>query len=256
MDVEFRKEVSLLENFLDRHEVHLRDMLLVQQPDAANRFYWEERPIIAKHFKDALVLAHEDHTNDLRPVGHGDPDRDAELGVPDDLAHVSPSFRLSGGLFDWDRATYDGPVQFSQTGGMMRPKPPKDGRGEPDPAPSRGVAAHPEPETIFDPDLFEELCGMIGTMRMCVALEDLASALQQTFPKQPDVEPDRERTFQMAHLLTGRAGLMGFTALRDACVKLQEACATQAPFGEEYARTCRISLPTQEAIASLLKRLS
>ena len=143
---------------------------------------------------------------------------------------------------------------------MIRPQHPTD---LPDPDATtrdggtiQGPVVIPDPETMLDPERFEDLRATIGTARLCLALADLAATLRETFGEPPAVDLDRDQTFQMAHRLTGRAGLIGFTALQDACVQLQEACATQAPLREAYARAHRMSLPTQAVIASLLRRLS
>lgn len=145
---------------------------------------------------------------------------------------------------------------------MTRPElptdwPERDATGE---APDKGTIPEtplqPEVETIFDPDLFEELRETIGTARMRLALEDLASILRDTFLERTTVEPDRGQTFKVAHMLTGRAGLMGFTALHNACVQLQQACASRSSFGEEFARTSRVSVSAREAIMVLLTQKS
>lgn len=136
---------------------------------------------------------------------------------------------------------------------MPRAKPPPDGP-DMETVAGRPAAPRPEPGTVFDPDLFKDLRDMVGTARMRLALEELDSVLGQAFREAPTLDPDRDLTFQLAHRLAGRAGLMGFTALQNACVQLQQACATRAPFRAEYSRTCRVSLPTREAIAALLKQ--
>lgn len=108
------------------------------------------------------------------------------------------------------------------------------------------------PEPIFEQELFDELRDIIGDARMRVGLTELALALLKTFPENPPAAPDRTKTFEAAHMLTGRAGIMGFTALHHACADLQHACATQAPFGAEYARSRGIALATRDLIMLLI----
>ena len=108
------------------------------------------------------------------------------------------------------------------------------------------------PEPVFEQHLLDDLRDIIGDARTRVGLNELASALLQTFPENPPSEPDRRQTFDAAHLLTGRAGLMGFTALHKACADLQHACATQAPFDAEYARSRGIARASYDVIISLL----
>lgn len=110
------------------------------------------------------------------------------------------------------------------------------------------------PEDIFDPEIFEELREIRGTARMRLALEDFSTLLHANVTDTAITDTDRDRVFLRAHDLVGRAGLMGFTALRDACVALQHACATGAPFGTELARTRDAAMATRDAIASLLQR--
>ncbi len=108
------------------------------------------------------------------------------------------------------------------------------------------------PEPVFEQDLFDELRDMIGDARTRVGLNELASALLKTFPEDPPPAPDRTQTFEAAHMLTGRAGIMGFSALQHACADLQHACATQAPFGAEYARARGIACATHDVIMLLV----
>jgi HPt (histidine-containing phosphotransfer) domain-containing protein len=108
------------------------------------------------------------------------------------------------------------------------------------------------PEPVFEQDLFDELRDILGDARTRVFLNELASALLKTFPENPPPAPDRTQTFEAAHMLTGRAGFMGFTALQKACADLQHACATQAPFGAEYDRSHGIARATRDVIMSLI----
>lgn len=117
-----------------------------------------------------------------------------------------------------------------------------------------GTATHPHPEVIFDPDLFEELRGTIGVARMQMALQDLAATLPGAFADQNAAGSDPQATFHAAHRLTGRAGVMGFTALQDACVQVQQACEAHGSLGAPLARARRISLLSQRVIVALLKR--
>ena len=105
---------------------------------------------------------------------------------------------------------------------------------------------------IFDPEIFEELRELFGEDRTRLALEELSSCLQDSFPNVAPEELDRDQIFRRAHFLVARAGLMGFTALRDTCADLQQACAKGSPFGKEYSRTLETTTATRNAIASLL----
>ena len=110
------------------------------------------------------------------------------------------------------------------------------------------------PVPVFEQDRFDDLRDMIGDARTRVALNELASALLATFPENPPQDPDRTQTFDAAHSMTGRAGFMGFSALQHACADLQQACATQAPFGAEYARSCGVARASYDVIMSLLAK--
>ncbi|MGV8986615.1 MAG: hypothetical protein ACOH2H_10055 [Cypionkella sp.] len=266
LDIDVRKEISLFENFLDRHQIDLHDVLLVEKPDTANRLYREEGPVIAEYLDDPLVLANENHTNDLGLVGHSDPYWNAKLGMPNYLAHVGSFSRLDasfigGCSIDLRRSM----IRFCSSKRPAAMPCPECSTNRPDTATMggppefariSGAAAHPARESIFDPELLDELCNTIGKPRMCLALEDMASTLLRVFVEKSAMESDRTWAFQTADMLTGRAGLMGFAALRDTCAKLQQACATQAPFSEEYGWTRRITLASQEEITSLLKGAS
>ncbi len=120
-----------------------------------------------------------------------------------------------------------------------------------------GVSAaspRPVPGEIFSPEIFEELSEIRGTARMRLALEEFSTCLPDSFTDMTAEDIDRDRVFRSAHLLVARAGLMGFGALRDACVELQHACATGAPFSTELARTRDVATVTRDAITSLLQR--
>lgn len=110
------------------------------------------------------------------------------------------------------------------------------------------------PEYIFDPELFEELRELLGSAcarAARAALEDLSSSLQAIFSDLSTNFIDRDQVFQHAHFQGARAGMMGFTALRDALLALQEACDSEAPIGEPYERACEAALATRNAIAFL-----
>jgi HPt (histidine-containing phosphotransfer) domain-containing protein len=142
---------------------------------------------------------------------------------------------------------------------MTNPKGPKDQPdrnatgGTPSFTTMPGTQTHAAPETIFDPELFEELRATIGTARLHLALADLAATVRATFLEAPAAVADPDITFQTAHKLTGRAGLMGFTALQNACVQLQQACEGRGPFDGEFAWARRVSRHTLEVISALLK---
>lgn len=107
---------------------------------------------------------------------------------------------------------------------------------------------------VFDPELFEELRDLRGTGAMLLALDDLSSYLRDNLSDTVQVAPARDETFRMAHFLVARSGLMGFIALRDACMALQHACATGAPFDAEFARAVDAATATRATIGSLHER--
>lgn len=106
----------------------------------------------------------------------------------------------------------------------------------------------------FDQSLFEELRDLRGDVAMRAALHEVSDFLRDNFGDARTDDLDRDLVFRHAHFLVARAGLMGFIALRDACLDLQHACATAAPFETEYVRTCDAATATRAEIASLLKR--
>lgn len=110
------------------------------------------------------------------------------------------------------------------------------------------------PADVFDPELFEELRDLRGTGAMLLALDDLSSYLHDNLSDAVQVAPARADAFRMAHFLVARSGLMGFTALRDACMALQHACATGAPFDAEFARAVDAATATRIMIATLPER--
>ncbi len=110
------------------------------------------------------------------------------------------------------------------------------------------------PEDIFDPELFEELLELLGSTCVRAALEDLSSSLQAIFSDDPTKCLDREQVFRQTHSQGARAGMMGFTALRDAFLALQEACKSDAQISEAYEQARRAALATRDAIALLQQR--
>ena len=184
-------------------------------------------------------------------VGHGDLYRSGKFGMSNDWAQVVSIVRRGTGLIGgcsidlrqsmiWHSSSF-------RHAAMIRPEHPKH-------QPGREMTgnAHPAPEPIFEPDLYQDLCDTIGAARLRVGLHELASALTTTFLENPPVKPDRSQIFQAAHMLTGRAGMMGFTALQQACADLQHACATQAPFRHEYAKARGIALASYDVITSMM----
>lgn len=111
------------------------------------------------------------------------------------------------------------------------------------------------PVTIFDQSVFEDLRDLRGDAALRVALHELSIFLRENFGDLRAHDLDRDRIFTQAHFLVARAGLMGFPALRDACVSLQHACATADTFGAQYVQACDAATDAQVEIASLLKRL-
>ncbi len=110
------------------------------------------------------------------------------------------------------------------------------------------------PQPVFEQELFDDLRDIIGDARTRVGLSELASVLLKTFPENPPPNPDRRQMFEAAHWLTGRAGLMGLAALQQVCADLQHACAAQAPFDAEYARSRGIARASYDVIMSLLAK--
>lgn len=110
------------------------------------------------------------------------------------------------------------------------------------------------PTDIFDAELFEDLRELLGDARIRCSLEEMAASLQELFPDVSAEALDREQIFRHAHSLVARAGMMGFTALRDACSALQQVCATGAPVGDMYANTRAAAMVTRDVIASLQER--
>jgi hypothetical protein len=107
---------------------------------------------------------------------------------------------------------------------------------------------------VFHPEFFDEMHDVLGNTRMRLALEEMSSSLRDVFPAMSAEDDNRDQIFLSAHKLVTRAGLMGFLALRDACLELQDACTTGVPINAEYMRAREIILMTRVVIASLLKR--
>lgn len=112
------------------------------------------------------------------------------------------------------------------------------------------------PADIFDAELYEDLRELLGDARVRSSLEEMSASLQVIFPDVSAESLDREQIFRHAHALVARAGMMGFTALRDASLALQQACATGAPISDVYERTRATARVTRDAIVSLQQQPS
>ncbi|MBC7738684.1 MAG: Hpt domain-containing protein [Candidatus Saccharibacteria bacterium] len=125
----------------------------------------------------------------------------------------------------------------------------------------KGVADNPDalqydlPEGVFDPEMFEDMRSFLGDAEIRLSLMDLSAGLQRGLLDITSQNPDRNDIFQTAHTLGGRAGMMGFVALRDACWKLQHAVSTGANIGPACVMAEQAAMATQLAIAVLHQKL-
>ena len=92
---------------------------------------------------------------------------------------------------------------------------------------------------------FQELMGATRTHDWVTALLAL---LDDTFPGSASDPVDRERLFYAAHLIVGRAGIVGCADLVEACVKVQEACRAGSDLVLPY---CAALLSARQAVTAL-----
>ena len=111
------------------------------------------------------------------------------------------------------------------------------------------------PERVFDQNLFEDMRLCFGNAEMRLSLMDLSASLQRDFPDITTRILDRDELFLSAHTLGGRAGMMGFVALRDACWELQHALSTGASVSPACVMMQDAAIATRSAIAVLHQRL-
>ena len=86
--------------------------------------------------------------------------------------------------------------------------------------------AEPSEPVIRDAAAYDEVVALVGSSRIAGMLETLAKDLKASFAIEPTNAEQRALTRFRAHGLVSSAGMLGFSALASACVRL-EACNEQ-----------------------------
>jgi HPt (histidine-containing phosphotransfer) domain-containing protein len=110
------------------------------------------------------------------------------------------------------------------------------------------------PQDIFDPEPFEDVCELLGSVSVRTALGNLSMSIDGLYPDPELHSLSREEIFKQAHELVSTAGMLGFPALRDALYALQAACKSQTSVDKAYEQARGPALAAREAIAVLLQR--
>lgn len=118
-----------------------------------------------------------------------------------------------------------------------------------------GNLSHVVSANVFDEEIFEELCDLLGRETAYEALWQLSADLHDAFPEKPSHALDLRKVFEKAHYLIGRTGILGFTSLSDASYRLQEACKSKSQVNECYESAYEKAQAACNAI-SIIKRQS
>ncbi len=112
-----------------------------------------------------------------------------------------------------------------------------------------GNQPHVVSANVFDEEIFEELCDLLGKETAYEALWQLSADLHEIFSENTSHKLDLRKVSEKAHYLIGRAGILGFTSLSDASSKLQEACKSKSQVNERYESACEKAQAACNAIS-------
>ena len=106
---------------------------------------------------------------------------------------------------------------------------------------------------IYNDRIFMEFRDLLGDDCATKALADLAGAVEQAFSLPTPEGQDRQQIFRRAHLVVGRAGIMGFPLLHARSVTLQDTCQSGDCIAQAYAAARAAGISTNDVIARLGK---